>query len=49
MNSEGIVLCDARTSGLFDTSFFEIIENREEWASVLQKYETLATDPDFLT
>jgi len=49
MNNEGIVLCDPRTSALFDASRFEIIENREEWASVLRKYETLDTDPDSLT
>ncbi len=49
MNNEGIVLCDQRTSGLFDANRFEIIENRAEWGNVIGKYETLTTDPDYLT
>jgi len=43
------VFCDPRTSALFDTSSFEIIETREGWREALQKFETLDTDPDYLT
>ncbi len=48
-NKEGIIFCDPRTSGLFDATQFEIIENREAWGSMLQAHETLTTDPDVLT
>ncbi|MEI6711403.1 MAG: hypothetical protein WCK88_04305 [bacterium] len=48
-NKKGRVFCDPRTSGLFDSNQFEIVENREEWENILRKHETLTTDPDFLT
>lgn len=49
MNNEGIVFCDARTSGLFDADRFEIISDREKWGEILRPYQTLQTDPDILT
>jgi len=49
MNNEGIVLCDPRTSGLFDGARFEVIATREGWWETLRKYKKLFTDPDYLT
>lgn len=49
MQNEGIVLCDPRTSGLFDASRFEIIETQEGWRDKLAQYQEISTDPDFLT
>lgn len=49
MNNERIVFCDPRTSGLFDGTQFDIIGDRKDWETVLKKYPTLQTDPDFLT
>ena len=46
---EGIVLCDPRTSGLFNASQFEIVGSRELWWEVLGKYKQIHTDPDYLT
>lgn len=48
-NKEGIILCDPRTSALFDMSRFDIVECREKWGEVLQQYEQIETDPDALT
>jgi len=31
MNNEGVILCDARTSELFDSNRFEIIHQRDKW------------------
>lgn len=49
MTDGGIILCDPRTSGLFDSARFEIIDTREGWRQTLGKYKKLSTDPDFLT
>jgi Xaa-Pro aminopeptidase len=48
-NKAGIVLCDPRTSGLFDAARFEIIETREGWGETFKKYTELETDPEYLT
>jgi|GEM_PF-1104768 len=45
----GIILCDPRTSAIFDATRFDIIDQRDEWKRVLSQYKTLHTDPDFLT
>lgn len=49
MTNGRIVLCDARTSALFDTRKYEIIDDRKKWEEALKKYPELSTDPDFLT
>ncbi len=46
---EGIVLCDPRTSPLFDVNRFDIVENRLAWGETLRAYQKLETDPDMLT
>lgn len=43
-----LVLCDARTSGLFDSEKFQIVV-RENWKSIFEKYSSLETDPSHLT
>jgi Xaa-Pro aminopeptidase len=45
----GVVFCDMRTSGLFDARKYDIIDERKEWGDILQKYQKLHIDPDFLT
>jgi Xaa-Pro aminopeptidase len=45
----GIVFCDARTSALFDTRKYEIIDDRKKWGETFKIYPELDTDPDFLT
>ncbi len=45
----GYVLCDPRTSGLFDASQWHIVDRREEWGDVLARYDFLETDPEYLT
>lgn len=49
MTNGGIVLCDARTSALFDSQKYEIIDDRKKWEEAFKKYPELSTDPDFLT
>lgn len=49
MTNGGIVLCDARTSALFDNQKYEIIGDRKKWEEAFKKYPELSTDPDFLT
>lgn len=44
-----MVFCDARTSALFDSQKYEIIDDRASWKEKLSQFHTLATDPDFLT
>jgi len=46
---EGIILCDPRTSALFDKTQFEIIDQSGEWEKVFSHYKTIQADPDFLT
>jgi len=38
-----------RTSGLFDTRKYDIIDDRKKWGDILQKYPRIQIDPDFLT
>jgi hypothetical protein len=33
----GCILCDSRTSGLFDTALFDIIATREGWKEIFEK------------
>ena len=46
---KSIVLCDPRTSGLFDPEKYTIVDQREQWKEILSTYKDLATDADFLT
>lgn len=47
--NEETIFCDPRTSGLFDSTRFTIVEDREEWGNIFRQYEILFTDPDYLT
>lgn len=47
--NEETIFCDSRTSGLFDSTRFTIVEDREEWGNIFRQYEILFTDPDYLT
>ncbi len=42
-------MCDPRTSELFDSERFTVIDSRKGWGEVLASYKTLTTDPDYLT
>lgn len=42
------ILCDQRTSGLFDEKNYSIISDRAQWGSVFKKEEYLI-DPDILS
>ncbi len=48
-NNEGVIFCDARTSALFDSQKYQIIDDRKKWEEAFKKYPELDTDPDFLT
>lgn len=44
-----IIFCDLRTSALFDAEKYEIIDDRKAWWKTLSQFQTLSTDPDYLT
>ena len=46
---DGIILCDLRTSALFDAEKFQICDQRDQWKNIFVQYPELHTDPDFLT
>jgi Xaa-Pro aminopeptidase len=48
-NDKSTVLCDLRTSALFDTEKYQICDQRSEWGDIFARYAVLDTDPDFLT
>lgn len=43
------MFCDARTSALFDSHKYQIIDQRSLWKEKLSQYKNITTDPDFLT
>jgi len=47
--NEGVIFCDARTSALFNSQKYEIIDDRKKWEDAFKKYSEVYTDPDFLT
>lgn len=48
-NSTNTILCDLRTSALFDAEKFQICDQRDQWRDIFAHYPELHTDPDFLT
>jgi len=48
-NNQSTILCDLRTSALFDRENYQICDQRSEWGDIFARYAVLDTDPDFLT